>query len=86
MTGTLAAGELTAPYSSGFAVHDGTGPFLWSLSSGPLPTGLTLDTSTGLITGTPTTAGSYPVTIRATDANNGTTTRSGMIRSTRSPT
>ena len=35
--------------------------------NGTLPTGLSIDPSTGAITGTPTTAGTYPVTITATD-------------------
>ena len=34
---------------------------------GTLPPGLSIDSSSGSITGTPTTAGSYPVTITATD-------------------
>ena len=35
--------------------------------NGTLPTGLSIDPSTGAITGTPTTAGSYRVTITVTD-------------------
>lgn len=38
----------------------------WSVVSGNLPTGLTLSSSTGAITGTPTTAGTYTFTVRAT--------------------
>ena len=33
-----------------------------------MPQGLTLNTSTGLISGTPTTAGVYPITLSATNA------------------
>ena len=39
-----------------------------SYSSGPLPSGLTLDTSSGLISGTPTTGGSPSVAITASNA------------------
>jgi hypothetical protein len=41
----------------------------WSLASGQLPPGLTLDPNTGLISGTPTTAGTYPFTVSAVLTN-----------------
>ena len=50
----------------------GTSPYRYSLSSGVLPTGLLLNTTTGAISGTPAagTAGSYAVTVTATDSAN----------------
>jgi hypothetical protein len=39
----------------------------FALASGTLPTGVTLDTNTGLISGTPTQTGSFPVTVTATN-------------------
>jgi len=47
--------------------RDGQTPYTYSISSGSLPPGLSLNTSTGAITGTPTTPGSYSFTIRVTD-------------------
>ena len=50
----------------------GQTPYVWSLASGPaLPPGLNLDPS-GLIYGTPTQSGVFPVTIQVTDFGNRT--------------
>ena len=57
-------------YSGSFAVANGTPPFVWSISSGTLPTGITINSSTGAISGTPTDT-SYTdrtITVRVTDA------------------
>jgi uncharacterized protein (TIGR03437 family) len=53
----------------GVTAYEGNGTYVYSISSGVLPSGLTLNTSTGAITGTPNagTGGIYPVTISATD-------------------
>jgi len=40
-----------------------------SFNATGLPAGLSINTTTGLISGTPTTAGATPLTIRGTDAN-----------------
>ncbi len=45
----------------------GSVPITWSVNSGTLPTGLSLNTASGVISGTPTAAGSYSFTIRATN-------------------
>lgn len=51
----------------------GTDPITFSVTAGALPAGLTLNTSTGVISGTPTGTGSYTVTITpANGAGNGT--------------
>lgn len=42
-------------------------PFTYSLQAGTLPTGVTLNTSTGIISGTPTVSFSGNITVRATD-------------------
>jgi uncharacterized repeat protein (TIGR02543 family) len=47
----------------------GVGTFAYTISSGTLPSGLTLDPATGQIAGTPTTAGTYTFTVRVTDSN-----------------
>jgi hypothetical protein len=48
-------------------VATGTTPITWGIISGGVA-GLTLNTSTGALSGTPTTAGSYTMTVRATNS------------------
>ena len=49
--------------------NGGTLPYTWSLAGGTLPTGLTLSSS-GVISGTPTAAGTFSFTVRVTDGGN----------------
>lgn len=56
------------PYNSQILVTGGTGPYSFAISSGALPPGMSLGAG-GLLTGTPTTAGSFSVVIQVTDAN-----------------
>lgn len=53
------------------AWEDGTAPFTFSMRSGNLPAGLTLDPATGVISGTPTGVGTEAIRIRCTDATFG---------------
>src|SRR5207253_5678203 len=52
----------------------------------PLPAGLTVNTSTGLISGTPTTAGTYSITLSATNGNGTGTATLTLTISNPSPT
>jgi hypothetical protein len=47
----------------------GTPPYAWAVTSGNLPDGLSLDKSSGLVSGRPTTAGSFSFTVQATDSS-----------------
>ena len=67
--GSCTAGKATSgtPYSASLSATGGTAPYTFSIISGSLPPGLTLNASTGAITGTPTTPGSYMFTSKVTD-------------------
>ena len=55
-------------YSGQIQVTGGTGPYTFTVNSGPLPPGMTLGPN-GLLSGTPTTPGLYVLVIQVTDAN-----------------
>ena len=63
--GTLNAWSQNRAYSAQFTVPGFVGAVAWSVT-GALPTGLTLNTSTGEISGTPTTVGAFTFTLAAT--------------------
>ena len=65
---TLPAAQAGSPDNQQVTASGGTGPYQYAVTSGSLPTGLSLDAGSGTISGTPTTAGTYQVTITATDS------------------
>jgi len=67
-TTTLPFGILNTAYSALVEASGGFPPYAWSLSSGDLPPGLDLDSSTGVISGTPTSTGTYSFTIGVEDS------------------
>lgn len=67
-TTTLPAGTAGLSYSASLVSSGGTGTKSWSITSGSLPPGLTLNSSTGEISGTPTAAGTAELTVRVTDS------------------
>ncbi len=64
---SLGTGTVGSAYSATLNTSGDQGVVTWEVSSGTLPTGLTLNASTGVISGTPTTPGSSTFTIKATD-------------------
>ena len=65
---TMPIGRVGVAYSQQITASGGTGPYVFTVVTGTLPAGLTLS-SAGLLSGTPTSAGSSTTTIRATDGN-----------------
>jgi hypothetical protein len=73
-TAALPAGRRKNDYSSTLQASGGSGVATWSVTAGALPAGLTLNGTTGVISGMPTIAGTYTVSVTATDASDATNT------------
>lgn len=80
-TGSPSAGIVGAVYKSfTFKTNfGGAAPYTWSLNSGALPAGLALNADTGIMSGTPTAAGDYTVSMKVTDANGATSSKTFVI-------
>jgi uncharacterized repeat protein (TIGR01451 family) len=65
---TLPPATAGAPYSQTITTTGGTGSYTFAIIDGALPVGMTFNSSTGALQGTPTTAGSVSFTVRATDS------------------
>jgi hypothetical protein len=59
-----------AGYSQCIAAQGGTGPYTFAVTTGALPHGMSLNASTGCVTGTPDTAGVWQAGVTATDSAN----------------
>ena len=70
----LPNGAVGSPYHAQLAATGGTPAYTWSIASGALPAGLTLDPSTGILAGTPSAGGAFNVTIGVKDAIQSATT------------
>ncbi len=65
----LPGADVSAPYSTALAATGGVAPYHWSLVSGSLPSGIQLQSSSGILNGTAVLAGSYPLSIQVTDVS-----------------
>lgn len=70
MTTSLPNAAVGEFYTTTLTATGGLPPYTWSVSSGSLPPGLSLSSS-GVISGTPTTAGTFNFTIQVTDSSMG---------------
>src|SRR3990170_4178035 len=68
-TSSLPNGYQWLSYGSNVSATGGTTPYSWSIFSGSLPSGVTLDSGTGLISGTPGNFGTFNFTVRVTDSS-----------------
>jgi uncharacterized repeat protein (TIGR01451 family) len=78
---TLAGGTVGTAYSATLAgsCTGGTTPYSYAVTTGTLPAGLTLAASTGIISGTPTAAGTSSFTVTVTDSSSPAMTASTAL-------
>jgi len=65
----LPVGVVTRAYSQPLQAFGGTKPYTWSVAQGILPTGLTLDPASGVISGMPSQSGSFLLLAEVTDSS-----------------
>ena len=89
-TTSLPTGVVNVAYTGTLTAANGTLPYTWSLASGSLPSGLTLNMASGVITGRPTASGIFSFTAQVRDTGNpiqtATKPLSITITSTSTPT
>ena len=69
VTTELPNGDPNEQYDAVIEARGGDEPYAFSVSDGELPTGLSLDSETGEISGIPTEEGEFDFTVECTDAN-----------------
>lgn len=72
----LSGGVVSQSYTATLQASGGTSPYTWSIASGSLPTGISLNSTTGVISGTPTATGTSSFTLRVTDSASHQATKS----------
>jgi len=82
----MADGEVGVPYAVHPTLEYGTGPYAWSVTGGSLPGGLTINPSTGAVTGTPTASGTFHFVLTVTDAGGETATQTESVTIAAAPT
>jgi O-glycosyl hydrolase len=69
VTTSLPGGVVNVGYSGALAATGGTAPYTWSVASGALPPGLTLNAISGAISGTPITTGAFSLSVQVRDTS-----------------
>ncbi|MFB3852115.1 MAG: putative Ig domain-containing protein, partial [Acidobacteriota bacterium] len=77
---SLPDGEYRTYYNQTIVASGGTAPYTYSITSGALPIGFNLNSTSGIISGFTITCGVFNFTVTATDANNNTCSRAYTIK------
>lgn len=69
-TTSLPEGNINKLYGTTLGVSGGVQPYIWAITGGSLPQGLSLNPNTGTISGTPNVTGTFDFTVMASDSEN----------------
>ncbi|MFN7933993.1 MAG: putative Ig domain-containing protein [Bryobacteraceae bacterium] len=75
VTNSLPDATLNSNYSQFIQASGGVTPYVYTVTAGSLPQGMTLNTQTGLLSGIPTQSGAFPFTVRVGDSHDQFATR-----------
>jgi len=67
-TGSLPSASVGTSYSATLLATGGVAPYTWTLVSGSLPPGLTLNSTTGELSGTPAQSGNFSFSLQVRDS------------------
>jgi hypothetical protein len=84
-TASLSNGSPNVFYSAALSATGGTAPYAWSVTQGSLPAGLSLNATTGVVSGTPTDIGSSSFSVQVSDGENPAATASASLSIALSP-
>src|SRR5208282_745895 len=78
-TPSLPNGQVGVAYAATLAATGGITPYTWSVTSGALPAGVTLNGATGALSGTPTASGSFTITAQVSDSESPVVSKSASF-------
>ena len=78
-TTALNQANLGSTYSASLSATGGMPPYSWSVATGTLPTGIQLQTASGVLSGLTSVSGSYSFTAKVTDSAGNSSTRVLML-------